>query len=330
MADLFPVLGFDIGGTKIAVSLLLSDGSLIASSRVSNHNRAPEDVLPEIVAAAKKLLADTGYSQDSLKAVGICAPSPFDFEKGVILNPVNMPEWRNVPIREYLADALHTRAFFDNDANASVLAEWLFGAGVGAKNMLYIALSTGIGSGIIANEHLVRGETCDAGEVGHMILEPDGPLCQCGLRGCWESLCGGRAIARRLQKELAEYPDCRIMQLAGTPDKIDMKILAAAVREDDPMACAVWDEMMERDARAIGMLINIFNPQIIALGTIAIECESIFMPLLHERIRKYAWKKTASVCTVTPGKLGHKLGEISGAAIALYGLYENGEWELPR
>ena len=119
MTKPFPVMGFDIGGTKIAICLCMSDGTLIGSSRVSNHERAPEDVLPELVAAGKKLLEDAGIPASELRAIGIGSPSPMDWEKGVILGPFNMPLWKHVEIRDYLSNAFGVEAFFDNDANAA-------------------------------------------------------------------------------------------------------------------------------------------------------------------------------------------------------------------
>ena len=330
MAKPFPILGFDVGGTKVAVSLVLSDGTLVASSRVPNKEREPDDVLPAMVSAGKSLLADAGMTRDDLKAVGVCTPSPLDFKNGIVMAPSNLKKWKHVPIRDYLAEAFGVRAFFDNDSNASGLAEWLFGSGIGTQDMLYISISTGIGAGVIANGRLVRGATCDAGEVGHMVLDANGPLCNCGLRGCWEAFSGGRAIAQRMQRELANSPNCAVVQLAGgVIENIDMKTLSDAVEANDPYACGIWDEMMERHAQAIGMLHNIFNPSIIALGTIAIQCGDLFMKPLLERVKKYGWKQPREACSIVPGKLGPKLGEYAGAAVALYALHEIGEWELP-
>ncbi len=250
MAKPFPILGFDVGGTKVAVSLVLSDGTLVASSRVPNKEREPDDVLPAMVSAGKSLLADAGIPREELKAVGVCTPSPLDFKRGIVMAPPNMKMWKHVPIRDFLAEEFGVRAFFDNDANASGLAEWLFGSGVGVQDMLYLTMSTGIGAGVIANGHLLRGATCDAGEVGHMILDANGPLCNCGLRGCWEAFSGGRAIAQRMQRELADKPNSTIVKLAGSLENIDMKTLSDAVLANDPYACAVWDGMMERNAQS--------------------------------------------------------------------------------
>ncbi len=326
----FPVMGFDIGGTKIAICLCMSDGTLIASTRVSNHNRTPEEVLPELVDAGKKLLVESGIAATDLRAIGIGSPSPMDWKNGIILGPHNMPDWKHVAIRDFLADAFGVEAFFDNDANAQGLAEWIFGAGQNTENMLYLTMSTGIGAGIIANGRMLRGKDNYGGEVGHMVLDVNGPVCNCGLHGDYEAYCGGKAIAQRLQKELADKPESAIMKAAGgKAENIDMRALEIAVREGDEYACKVWDDMIERNAQAMGMLMNIFNPEIIALGTIAVRCGDLFMKPLLERVDKYSWKEMSSVCSIVPSKLESKAGEYSGIAVALYSLYERGDWQLP-
>lgn len=330
MEKAFPVLGFDIGGTKIAICLGTSDGRMIASTRVSNMNRTPDEVLPELVSAAKKLLADSGLSAADVRAAGIGSPSPMDWKNGIILEPCNMKTWKHVAIRDYLSQNLGIETFFDNDANAAGLAEWIFGAGQNTQNMLYLTMSTGIGAGIIANGRLLRGKENYGGEVGHMILDVDGPVCNCGLKGDWEAFCGGRAIAQRLQLELAGKPESAIMKAAnGKVEDIDMKALEIAVRAGDAFACKIWDDMIERNAQAMGMLMNIFNPEIIALGTIALRTGDLFMKPLLERVGKYSWKQMCSACSIVTSKLGGKIGEYSGIAVALYSLYERGDWTLP-
>ncbi len=329
MNNAFPVLGFDIGGTKIAVCLAMSDGTIISSARVDNRDRAPELVLPELVAAGKKLLYDAEIRPEDLKAIGVDSPAPMDFETGVIQGPHNMPLWKEVPIRDFLAKEFNAPVFVDNDANAAGLAEWLFGAGQGANDMIYLTMSTGIGGGIIASGKLLRGHTNLGGEVGHMVIDRNGPACNCGLTGCYEAFCGGKAIALRLKKELADYPDAAIVEAAGGVENIDMKAVEAAVRDGDPYACKVWDDMIERNAQGMGLLMTVFNPSVIALGTIAVHCGDLFMKPLVERIRKYTWKQMYNACQVVPSKLGGKAGEYSGISVALYSLYEKGEWQLP-
>ena len=215
MNKAFPVLGFDIGGTKIAICLAMSDGTVIATGRVDNKMKTPDEVLPQAVAEGERILASAGISKQELRAIGISSPSPMDFDKGLICNPCNLNGWIDVPIRDYLGKAFETEAFFDNDANGAGLAEWFFGAGKGTQDMIYLTMSTGIGGGIIAGGKLLRGKHNLAGEVGHISVDVNGLKCNCGLTGCYEAYCGGIAMANNLRRELADKPDSMIVQLAG-------------------------------------------------------------------------------------------------------------------
>lgn len=330
MDKAFPVLGFDIGGTKIAVCLGTSDGKILGSTRVDNKNRAPELVLPELVQAGRRLLSEAKIAPSELKAIGIGSPAPMDFLKGMILTPPNMKTWRNVPIRDYLSKEFGVEAFFDNDANGGGLAEWLFGAGKGTQTMLYLTMSTGIGGGIIANGKLLRGKSFIAGEVGHIVIDVNGPKCNCGLTGCYEAFCGGRALAQRMQKELADKPESFIVKaVGGKLDDIDVGVLVKAVKAKDPYALALWDEMCKRNAQAIGLLINTFNPDMIVLGTIVVHTGSLFMDPFLKYLPTYCWKDAMEPCKICSSKLGAHIGEYSGIAIALNFLYERGEWQLP-
>ncbi|MDD3118355.1 MAG: ROK family protein [Victivallales bacterium] len=328
MTASFPVLGFDIGGTKIAVCLGCSDGKIIASGRVDNKERHPDDVLPELVALGRQLLADAGMTSTDLTAVGISAPAPHDIPGGRITQPTNMKKWVDVPIRDYLRDAFATTAYMDNDANAGALAEWFFGTGKKCRNLLYLTMSTGIGGGIITNGRLVHGHDYLAGEVGHFSIDPDGPQCNCGIRGCYEAFCGGRAMAQRMQRELAGQPDHPIVRYAnGNYDAIDMICLEKAVRDGDAYAVALWDEMCRRNAQGIGGLINIFNPEMIVLGTIAWAAGDLFMTPLQQYLPQFCWPVQLRGCRVIPSGLKRRIGDYAGISVALNYLYEQDRFQ---
>ena len=181
-------------------------------------------------------------------------------------------------------------------------------------------MSTGIGAGIVTNGTLVQGAGFFGGEFGHTILYRNGRQCNCGLKGCYEAYCGGRAVADDLRSKLADKPDSLIMRLAGTPDKIEMKTLVQAVRENDSFALAYWDEMMQNHAQALGTLINIFNPSKIILGTFAWASGDLFFDPLRKYIVDYAWKEMLEQCDIVPSALRHDIGYYAGAAVALYNM----------
>eukprot|EP00831_Metopus_contortus_P066254 TRINITY_DN5910_c0_g2_i1.p2 TRINITY_DN5910_c0_g2~~TRINITY_DN5910_c0_g2_i1.p2 ORF type:complete len:241 (-),score=50.36 TRINITY_DN5910_c0_g2_i1:73-795(-) len=179
MGKSFPVLGFDVGATKVAVCLGKSDGTIIGKGRVDNNDRHPDEVLPEMVALGKKLIAEAGMTHEDVVAIGIGSPAPHDIPNGLITTPTNMKKWVNVPIRDYLKDHFNIETYMENDANAGALAEWFFGAGKKARNMLYLTMSTGIGGGLILNGHLLDGKSFLAGEAGHICIDMGGPHVLC-------------------------------------------------------------------------------------------------------------------------------------------------------
>ena len=329
MNNNFNLFGIDIGGTKIVISLGTSAGKILGSKRIPSHGRGPDEVIPELFAAGHQLLEEAGITTEQLRAIGIGAPAPADIPNGILTAPVNNPKWRNVPISELMANEFNTETFFDNDANAGVLAEWLFGAGIGGTNVVYLTLSTGIGGGIIANGKLIRGNNFFAGEMGHICLDPNGPQCSCGMQGCYEAFCGGVAVAKRVQTELVDQPEHPIVKYAGGEiAKIDMIAIEKAVRDGNSYAVNLWEELSLRHAQAIGAIINIFNPDKIILGTMAWATGALFMEPLMKHLPNYCWSQMLDNCTVVPSKLERSIGDYAGLAVALNYLYEAGDYQL--
>ena len=320
------LIGFDIGGTKIGIGLGTIDGVIVQSDRLDNKNTDPAVILPRLAAIAKELMAKENITGKDVLAFGISTPSPADIPNGIITTPPNNPYWRNVPIKSYLENALQIRGCFENDANCGALAEWLFGAGKGCKDMIYLTMSTGIGAGIIAGGKLVQGKTFLAGEIGHSVIEPHGRQCNCGLKGCWEAYCGGRAIAQHMQAELAGQTGHAMLKYAkdGLLENLDMLSLENAARDGVEYAVKLWDEMCLRDAQAFGMLMNIFNPEKIVLGTIAYAAGDFFMEPVKKYLPDFAWKETLEACEVVPSLLKRDIGSYAGLAGALYELKQEG------
>ncbi|MDD5728543.1 MAG: ROK family protein [Victivallales bacterium] len=325
MQENFNILGYDIGGTKLGVGLLRSSGELLGRSRIENKDTAPEEILPQMVAEGKKLMAENGLKAKDLRAVGISAPCPADIPNGILTAPVNNSKWRNVPIRKFISEQFGIETYFDNDANAGALAEWFFGAGRGANDLIYLTMSTGIGGGIIAGGKLIRGASHLAGEIGHMVLTIDGPECSCGLRGCYEAYCGGVAFARRVRREIAGCPNHPILEFAGgKPENIDLVAIEKAVRAGNDYAVKVWEQFCLRNAQAYGILMNMLNPEKLILGTIAWAAGDLFMKPVLKDVGRFAWKETREKCEIVCSELRRDIAYYAGAAVALNHLYEQG------
>ena len=320
------LLGFDIGGTKIGIGLGTADGQLLQSERIDNVNTDPAIILPRLAEIARQQIAAAGLTTADILAFGISTPSPADIPNGIITTPPNNPFWRNIPIKKYLEDALNIRGCFENDANCAALAEWFFGAGKGCRNMIYLTMSTGIGAGIISEGKLIQGKSFLAGEIGHCVLVPFGRQCNCGLKGCYEAYAGGRALAQRMQEELSGQTDHPMLAYAqdNKLENLDMLALEKAARDGVDYAVKLWDEMCLRDAQAYGMLMNIFNPEKIVLGTIAYAAGDFFLEPVKKYLPDFAWQETLSACEIVPSQLKRDIGSFAGIAGARYALESEG------
>ncbi len=323
------LIGFDIGGTKIAVCLGDSNGKMYSNARIDNVNTLPEETVPKMISEAKRLVAEAGFTMDQIAALGISCPGAADYAQGIMTRPSNNKHWHNVPIKRLLEEGLGVVGYFENDANSAMLAEWFFGAAKGAKNAIYLTMSTGIGAGIVVAGHLVSGANGLGGEVGHMVLVPNGVKCNCGMTGCYETYCGGRGFAQRVQTDIANGVETAILEFAGNDiNNVDMIAIEKGVRANDPYAVRMWEETMELNAQGIGILINSLNPEKVVLGTFAWAIGELFMQPLMEKLPKYTWKEIFSACEVVPSDLRRDIGNYAGVAAAMNGLYEAGKISL--
>ncbi len=321
------VCGIDVGGTKIALALGDEHGDVRA------HERRPTEPsgdagadLDRIAADVGGLLEKAGVARSELGGVGVSVPGPLDPERGLVLNPPNLPGWNEAPVRDRLADALGVPVFLENDANAAALAEWRFGAGRGTRHMLYLTASTGMGGGLVLDGRVHRGVMASAGEVGHMPVEWEGEPCSCGLRGCLEAYVGGRSWTRRLQR--VTPGESRVAALAGGPERARPEHVVEAAREGDAFALAEMDRFNEYVARGIVALVFALAPERIVLGTIAVAAgeELCFVPV-RERVARHVWPFLAERLSIVPAELGPRLPDYAGLGVAFAGLEEAGAEE---
>jgi glucokinase len=330
-SDNTKVLGIDIGGTKIAVCITDAKGNILASDRIaSGASAAYEAVLPQIVRLAKELISRLALKPDDIGGCGICAPGPLDMVGGRIMKSPNML-WDAVPIRDDLIAGLNMPVYMDNDANAGVLAEWFFGCAQGKSDVIYLTMSTGVGGGIVAGGKLLAGASGIAGELGHIILDPNGPLCGCGQLGCLEAYCGGRNVALQLQDKLRYHSDhamYRLPDVQGDIEKLNFQAVREGAKLGIPLAITMWNEICMRLAQGIGTCMVAFNPQMIVLGTAAYYAGDFMLQPVLAQLPRFAWKEFRNSCEVCITGLGPKVGELAGASVALNGLYADGKISL--
>ena len=278
--------GIDLGGTQVRVALARSDGQLIASFKT----QTPLLGSPQRVVDWAAAEIERHRGREKLRSIAIGAPGPIDVERGVLVNPPNLPGWRNVPLAAMLRNATGAPAFVANDADMAGLGEFHRGAGRGTRNMVYITWSTGVGGGLIIDGKLHRGSHGTAGEVGHMIIDPDGPLDQCGQHGCLEVFCGGANLARETGHPAAE-------------------LFAAAMRGDKHAGLVV-----SRAARYMGMalisLTNVVDPEMIVMGGGVTRSWGLVQPMLLETLRSSPFIRPARRPVLRRARLGDRAGQV--------------------
>ncbi len=310
------VIGVDVGGTKVAAGLVNAGGEILQQTRVPMVAAgSAADGLRAVLQAIEVLNAD---KPGTVRGIGICSPGPLDPETGVIINPPNLPCWRNFPLAAEVSRLYHVPVKVDNDANAAALAEALWGAGRGYKNIFYATVGTGIGTGIVFDGRLYRGRTGAAAEGGHVSIDYRGPRCGCGKPGCIEALAAGPGIARRARACLAEASATSTMlQLAGgSIEKVTSEIVAQAYAAGDPLAGKVIGETIDLLGLWLSNMVEVLEPDVVILGG---GVSSMLKPLLgdiQDRLCAYSVNSRAKEIPIVLARYGIDAGIAGGAALS--------------
>ncbi len=297
--------GIDIGGTKTAIALENLHGERIAA-RVLPTNADAFVTIENISTAVETML---GENNAELISVGVACPSPLDIEKGLVMSPANLREWNNFPIVKLFEERFKVPVILENDANAAALGEYIYGAGRGYKNIVYVTVSTGIGGGIILNGEIFHGVGAGVGELGHTIVQPDGVQCNCGSRGCVETICAGVHIARRAKEKLANGAVSLMNEITPNVNEVSAKTVVEAARRGDELAVEIWDETCKFLAIGIANAITLLAPEAVVIGggIAAATGEMLFAPL-RKLIPKYVSMIPADKINILPAELGSESG----------------------
>ena len=304
--------GVDVGGTKVAAGLVNAEGEIAAQVRVPMvSNGSAEAGLNAVLLAIAQVApaGDTGIS-----GIGICAPGPLDPTTGIILNPPNVPCWRNFPLADAIRDIHRVSVKVDNDANAAALAETRWGAGRGHQNVLYATIGTGIGTGIILDGKIYHGRTGSAGEGGHVSIDYRGPICRCGKPGCIEILAAGPAIARRASEAIESGRKSFMTELAGAA-AITGEIVGKAADNGDALAREILSETTEMLALWLSNMVDLFDPEIIVIGGGAAALLHTFFDQLRQSMPQFAVNPKASEVPIVQARYGADAGIAGGAAL---------------
>jgi glucokinase len=309
--DGFPVLGLDIGGTKIAAGVVDPAGSV--HSFVSAPSRAeegPAATLARLFELGRQAVSESGIDLAEIGAVGVGCGGPLDAVRGVLIAPPHLPGWHDVPVSQLAAEAFRLPVTLENDGTAAAAGEHRFGAGAGTRTMIYLTISTGVGGGAVIDGRLYRGAMGNGGEFGHVTVDCKGRLCRgCGRRGCLEAYVSGTSIAERAHEAGL---------LGATAEDVARAALAG-----EPVASAVWNDTVEALGCGLTSIVNLFEPELVVLGGGVVRSGEQLVGPVRDAVHAGALGPAASA-RVVASFLGDQVG-VAGAAAIVYDRIELGD-----
>src|SRR3989338_1901375 len=289
------IIGIDLGGTKIAAALATPDGKIVTDVNIPTEaQKGKKQVIDNLKKAVYTLIRG---QKVKISCLGLGVPGPILYEKGIVIEPPNLPGWKQVNLKKILEKEFKVPVHLDNDANCAALAEAFFGAGQKARHFIYMTISTGIGGGIIVDRKIYRGAIGAAGGFGHMVLDSKGYVCGCGNVVCLEALASGSAIKKR----------------AGM-DAISVEL---AARQGDKKAQKVIAVTAHYLAVGIANLVNIFNPELVILGGGVSKMRELLLTPIRKEFKDYALSLPAKSVKIVRAKLGTKSGVLGAVALCL-------------
>jgi glucokinase len=301
------IIGFDVGGSKIAVVEGGNDATIYQRAAIPDHVGKPlAETLDAMCAAAVQLRAQAETAGRTVGAVSVSIGGPLEIERGVILSPPNLPGWDSVPLKDILAERLGLPVYVEHDGNAGALAELVFGAGVGKRNVIFLTLGTGLGAGIILDGSIYRGTTDTAGEVGFIHVADDTPVAY-GKAGTWEGVCSGAGLVKLAHWR---YP-------GRWSEDVTPRDLIAEALGGMSEAEALVAEMGEWLGKGCAILVNTLNPQTIIVGTLGVVLGERLLAPARRALAEYALPVSAAACEMVPSRLGDSLGDIAALMAAI-------------
>ena len=312
------LIGVDLGATMVRAGAFTPLGEMLAVDQAENQAQySPEAGFRRICDSIERLLRQVSPSGVRLLGVGVGSTGPVDTLAGVIVNPGTLPGWVDIPLVDWMEAHFGAPALLENDAAAAALGEYWMGAGRGVSRLYAVTLGTGIGTACVIDGKSYRGAGGFHPEGGHQIIDPDGPWCYCGARGCWESLASGTAIARDARLAVADHPGSRLSLLSGDDlAQIDARMVAEAALLGDPLARRVIGRAAEYFATGLFNLLMLFFPEVIVLSGGVMRSSELFMPAINRAVQTATPYLPMERVDIRLAELGYYAG-IYGAAYAI-------------
>lgn len=312
-----PVLAFDIGGTKLSAGVVSPNGDVLAGETApTGRDPKPREVIDSLFSLAEQSLTAAGLARNGVCAAGVSFGGPVDYPGGKVITCHHLSGWEGVPLREIVHEHTNLPAVVDNDANAAALAETLFGAARGCRHVIYITVSTGIGSGLVLGGRVHRGANSMAGELGHTHLVPYGPRCTCGRMGCLESVAAGWAIAKAARDALAGGAQSTLRSIP--PSELTAEDVCRAAQRD-PLAGRIMDRVGGYVGLALARAANVINPEMVVVGGGVSESGEVLMAPLRRAFQRYIMPEVGQGVRLARSRLGPQSGILGAAALVIGG-----------
>ena len=313
------VVGVDIGGTKVAAGLVNRNGEIKKQIRTPMAaNGDASEGLAAVISAIDLLLDHDADARNLIRGIGICAPGPLDPATGIVINPPNVPCWRNFPLAYEVEKVYRVPVKVENDANAAALAEAYWGAGRGYRHIFYAGIGTGIGTGIVFAGRIYNGRTGAAAEGGHMSIDYHGPLCGCGKPGCIEVLAAGPAIARRARAKLTSGKGSHssILDLAkGNIDAVTSEMVGQAYAAGDQLAKQTLQETVQLLSLWLSNIVDLLEPDVIIIGGGVAAMLNPFFGEISTWLSEYCINSRCQEIPLLKAHYGADAGIAGGAAL---------------
>jgi glucokinase len=305
-------IGVDLGGTKMLLGVLGADAEVVWESREASTGQSEDELVGLLVREVEEARSE----RSRIETIGMGIPATIDHDKGVAMSAVNLPI-ENLPIRDLVQEKVGLTTFVDNDANVAALAEHLYGAARGAENAVMLTIGTGIGGGLILGGEIYRGSTGAGAELGHMVIEMDGPPCQgnCPNRGCVETLASGTALGREGRAVAESEPESALGKLVAEDKKIDGKVVTDLALAGDETAIGVVGLIGRHLGVALANFANIFEPEVIVIGGGVIAAGELLLEPARGEMASRALPPMRRI-PVVAAQLGQDAGLIGAAAMA--------------
>lgn len=312
------IIGVDLGGTKIATVLTDACGKILGRGELATEaDRGQDAVIENVFKSVDMVLAETCISTDEVIGLGIGSPGPLDAQSGVVLEAPNLG-WENVPIRDILQERYNVPVYLENDANAAGLAEQRFGAGRGSRHVLYVTVSTGVGGGIILDGKAYQGAHGIAGEIGHIAIDPEGPLCNCGSTGCLEAFASGTGLVKRATTAIKTGAKSKVLDMVGGDlSKVTAVTLAEAARSGDEFAIDMYKSVGRYLGVGLASIVNFMDPEVIVIGGGLSKSADLFFEEMRKTINERAFKAAAEKVRVVRSELGGDVGTLGSVAVVM-------------